>query len=112
MEGRVQIGRPEIRRSRMAQLQNLHAVPIVLAAVAAWFFGAIYYGLLCRKWMAAQGKTVEQSRAENAGRSAAAKVAPFILSFIAEDRKSTRLNSSHPSISYAVFCLKKKTQTF
>src|SRR5690348_16984463 len=25
-----------------------------------------------------------------------------------EDRKSTRLNSSHPSISYAVFCLKKK----
>src|SRR5438876_12428351 len=28
----------------------------------------------------------------------------------ARDRKSTRLNSSHPSISYAVFCLKKKTQ--
>src|SRR5690242_21618587 len=26
-----------------------------------------------------------------------------------EDRKSTRLNSSHMSISYAVFCLKKKT---
>src|SRR5207245_10365143 len=26
-----------------------------------------------------------------------------------EDRKSTRLNSSHGSISYAVFCLKKKT---
>src|SRR5689334_23671254 len=26
----------------------------------------------------------------------------------AEDRKSTRLNSSHSSISYAVFCLKKK----
>src|SRR3712207_6893231 len=27
-----------------------------------------------------------------------------------EDRKSTRLNSSHANISYAVFCLKKKTQ--
>src|SRR5690625_2080254 len=27
-----------------------------------------------------------------------------------EDRKSTRLNSSHVAISYAVFCLKKKTQ--
>src|SRR5207249_9984555 len=27
---------------------------------------------------------------------------------MAEDRKSTRLNSSHVSISYAVFCLKKK----
>src|SRR5438876_7967532 len=29
-------------------------------------------------------------------------------SFSPRDRKSTRLNSSHPSISYAVFCLKKK----
>src|SRR2546427_9244392 len=28
-----------------------------------------------------------------------------------EDRKSTRLNSSHSQISYAVFCLKKKKQT-
>src|SRR3712207_8180271 len=27
-----------------------------------------------------------------------------------EDRKSTRLNSSHANISYAVFCLKKKTK--
>src|SRR5690606_40663139 len=27
-----------------------------------------------------------------------------------EDRKSTRLNSSHVKISYAVFCLKKKTE--
>src|SRR5438552_9551940 len=31
--------------------------------------------------------------------------------FAAGDRKSTRLNSSHQIISYAVFCLKKKTQT-
>src|SRR6266481_6640313 len=29
-----------------------------------------------------------------------------------EDRKSTRLNSSHSSISYAVFCLKKKKQLY
>src|SRR5947209_17148152 len=29
----------------------------------------------------------------------------------AQDRKSTRLNSSHANISYAVFCLKKKRQT-
>src|SRR2546430_7299606 len=28
-----------------------------------------------------------------------------------QDRKSTRLNSSHSQISYAVFCLKKKTKT-
>src|SRR2546422_3121541 len=30
--------------------------------------------------------------------------------FASEDRKSTRLNSSHGYISYAVFCLKKKKQ--
>src|SRR5690242_21333783 len=29
-----------------------------------------------------------------------------------EDRKSTRLNSSHMSISYAVFCLKKKKKIY
>src|SRR5437660_4085026 len=29
-----------------------------------------------------------------------------------EDRKSTRLNSSHVAISYAVFCLKKKKKTY
>src|SRR3712207_9005615 len=28
--------------------------------------------------------------------------------FVPQDRKSTRLNSSHANISYAVFCLKKK----
>src|SRR2546422_7350248 len=33
----------------------------------------------------------------------------FTNSFPSPDRKSTRLNSSHGYISYAVFCLKKKT---
>src|SRR5258707_12073303 len=32
----------------------------------------------------------------------------FAFSWLAIDRKSTRLNSSHANISYAVFCLKKK----
>src|SRR5438445_9701659 len=32
----------------------------------------------------------------------------FTIGVIAQDRKSTRLNSSHANISYAVFCLKKK----
>src|SRR5438309_4310205 len=35
----------------------------------------------------------------------------FVRVFPAGDRKSTRLNSSHSSISYAVFCLKKKKKT-
>src|SRR5258708_11513500 len=32
----------------------------------------------------------------------------FLMGLIGSDRKSTRLNSSHQIISYAVFCLKKK----
>src|SRR5688572_32127655 len=32
------------------------------------------------------------------------------VKLVSEDRKSTRLNSSHSQISYAVFCLKKKTK--
>src|SRR5215813_15272993 len=34
-----------------------------------------------------------------------------LLQLLGRDRKSTRLNSSHVRISYAVFCLKKKKQS-
>src|SRR5699024_12676159 len=37
---------------------------------------------------------------------------PHFKRFTRLDRKSTRLNSSHVSISYAVFCLKKKIKIF
>src|SRR3712207_8898485 len=36
---------------------------------------------------------------------------PFVRPATFRDRKSTRLNSSHANISYAVFCLKKKKPT-
>src|SRR5258707_1752183 len=36
----------------------------------------------------------------------------FAFQPLAEDRKSTRLNSSHANISYAVFCLKKKNEIY
>src|SRR5207248_8383661 len=51
-----------------------------------------------------------------AGQFAAAlfQVSAIVLHLFAfgelEDRKSTRLNSSHRTISYAVFCLKKKNK--
>src|SRR3712207_7728078 len=37
------------------------------------------------------------------------KVGVYAIIRTQTDRKSTRLNSSHANISYAVFCLKKKT---
>src|SRR5437762_9782315 len=44
-----------------------------------------------------------------AGRNAKGKQGRGVTEGALGDRKSTRLNSSHRCISYAVFCLKKKT---
>src|SRR2546430_12341941 len=48
-----------------------------------------------------------QQRLAHAGRTDQQDVA--LVELDKRDRKSTRLNSSHSQISYAVFCLKKKT---
>jgi|SRR5476651_2310383 uncharacterized membrane protein len=63
---------------------NVNILAIAAAAVVAWIFGAIYYGVLGKAWIAAQGKTIEMCKAENVGKSGTAKAAPFILSFVAE----------------------------
>jgi Protein of unknown function (DUF1761) len=63
-------------------LANVNFLSVLMAAVAAWIFGAIYYTTLGKLWLAAQGKTVESCKIENAGKSTAAKIAPFILSFV------------------------------
>src|SRR5438067_10667804 len=48
----------------------------------------------------ATGAQIDQLRAERSQ----------TFTLMAQDRKSTRLNSSHVSISYAVFCFKKKNR--
>src|SRR3712207_4762190 len=53
------------------------------------------------RWATAHGMSVDLIE-ETAGEQAGIKSATL------QDRKSTRLNSSHANISYAVFCLKKK----
>jgi hypothetical protein len=63
---------------------NVNALSILVAAIAAWIFGGIYYTSLCKPWMAALGKTPEQCKAEQAAKSGPAKAAPFILVFIGE----------------------------
>jgi hypothetical protein len=59
-------------------------ISIVIAAAAAWIFGGIYYTMLSGPWLAAKGKTLDQCKAEQAGKSAAAKAAPFVLAFVGD----------------------------
>src|SRR5450755_1325096 len=63
-------------------LANVNFLSVLVAAVASWIFGAIYYTTLGKAWLAAQGKTAESCKIENAGKSTAAKITPFILSFV------------------------------
>src|SRR5947209_15038664 len=73
---------------------------------------------ICRRRTAADG-TVRRdgepaARQRQRVRRGDRPAAPLRLSssrFPISDRKSTRLNSSHANISYAVFCLKKKIKT-
>jgi hypothetical protein len=65
-------------------MHSVNWISVLAAAVAAWLFGGVYYTSLGKWWMAAQGKTAEQCGAEMAGKSGAAKAAPFILVFIGE----------------------------
>lgn len=56
---------------------------IIVAAIAAWIFGALWYGLLSKPWMAASGITDEQmSQVKTQPRLQQAS--PFIISFILE----------------------------
>jgi hypothetical protein len=63
---------------------DVNWLAILVAAIAAWLFGGVYYTTLGKYWMAAQGKTMEQCGAEMAGKSGLAKAAPFIIVFVAE----------------------------
>jgi hypothetical protein len=56
----------------------------LLAACAAWVFGAIYYTLLGKIWLGAQGLTQEKLMAERSKRSTLINAYPFVLSFVAE----------------------------
>src|SRR5207245_8602044 len=65
-----------------------------------WIGGGTFFPL--RKRSKAKARPASQrQRAVKSGETSTAR-------WRWEDRKSTRLNSSHGSISYAVFCLKKK----
>src|SRR3712207_8059488 len=79
------------------------------------FQGNAYEGLTCNalEWVASAGggTIVEGNRVTLNNPQANGilnKARGWVGTIAPRDRKSTRLNSSHANISYAVFCLKKK----
>ena len=63
-------------------MANINYLSILIAGVAAWLFGAAYYTALSGPWMAAQGKTMEDCKAEMAGKSKLQMYLPFVLALV------------------------------
>lgn len=63
-------------------MANINYLAIFLAGTAAWLFGAVYYTALSGPWLAAQGKTMEQCKAEAVGKTKLQMYAPFVVAFV------------------------------
>jgi hypothetical protein len=64
---------------------SVNYLSIVLAAVAAWIFGAAYYSAFGKFWVEAQGRTMETFKQEQAAKSGSlAGLLPFAIAFVAE----------------------------
>ena len=67
-----------------AILSALHILPVLVAAVAGFVFGAIYYMTFGKAWMAALGTTAEEIRGNKS-------MVPFITAFVAQVVMATML---------------------
>src|SRR5206468_5515967 len=95
----ARLGEPRVPPTERAHLVN---------AVGA--LGAVSAGLVVDAYLHVAPELREAYRAamRAAGERTVEVLQSHIENKVPEDRKSTRLNSSHDQISYAVFCLKKK----
>jgi hypothetical protein len=60
----------------MMHLASVNWIAILVAAVAGWLFGALWYGLLSKPWMAAVGRTEAEIKASS-------PVLPMAIGFVA-----------------------------
>src|SRR3712207_8978706 len=91
---------------------SLHdALPIFAAAAVDDDLHVRVVGVVRRELLVKLGRELLRDDAvdHRSGKGIYASASSPRSSAAALDRKSTRLNSSHANISYAVFCLKKKT---
>src|SRR5205807_3067786 len=121
LPGDAPLVRTETLKALIAAHHSANAAATILSAVLADPSG---YGRVVRKTETAVSSIVEESQLTDEQREIN-EINSAIYCFTLEklwpalaevkpnnkDRKSTRLNSSHLVISYAVFCLKKKKKT-
>ncbi len=63
---------------------GMNYLAVLIAGIAGWLLGAVYYGLLAKPWVAAHGKTMEAFKAEVETRKGTpASYAPYVLAFVA-----------------------------
>src|SRR5258708_15492703 len=92
-------GNPHLANFQSAVLSPFNLLFFIFPFVDAWSILILLQHLLSGIFMYLMLRSFERSKLASALRS---------ISFMFCDRKSTRLNSSHQIISYAVFCLKKQ----
>ena len=63
---------------------GINYLAVLVAAVAGWLVGAAWYNVLANHWLAAQGKTMEACKQEQAAMKGDPKAyLPFVLAFVA-----------------------------
>ena len=93
----------EIKKSNSAQLEDKRVTFFLLGLLLAFTF--IFVGLQYQRGQ--QGDDDLSESMEDLSQDLEMSARPDQKDMVSADRKSTRLNSSHIPISYAVFCLKK-----
>src|SRR5438874_5959130 len=96
------------------ELDANHVLAETLAAVDMADFKQIRFSRTYRKFLPSDSRQLHQESLRwlsDALDKYRGKKIVVVTHHAPRDRKSTRLNSSHVEISYAVFCLKKKTKT-
>src|SRR5690349_23716739 len=93
-------------------IRDLYVTGVQTCALPIWHRAAGELRSALSRWLARCLRRPRATQAHRAGAVPAGRCGAGSLAHAGRrpaDRKSTRLNSSHVEISYAVFCLKKKT---
>jgi hypothetical protein len=76
----------------MQQLASVNYLSVLVATVAAFMLGAIWYGTFSKTWIAAQGKTMESIKQEQAGKvGQMSAFLPFLIVFVSNFVMATML---------------------